>query len=183
MKIIRLEADRIKVFLSERDLSDMHIDASSLSPDSPELSLFLCEVLDAVKAETGFSAEQGQIIAEATNNGDGIELMLSHVKKAPSKGRGSQRSGYTTFEFSGFDSLCGMLINVAPPYLAAMRLYTYRDRFYLAVPRRKIPALVYEYSIKNHRTSPAESFLGEHGKLLADGYRLLCMSFALKKMN
>lgn len=183
MKIVRLEADRIKVFLSERDLSNMHIDAKSLSPDSPELSLFLCEVLDAVKAETGFSAEQGQIIAEATHNGDGIELMLSHAKKAPPKERSHQRAAYTAFEFSGFDSLCGMLINVAPSYLAAMRLYTYRDRFYLTVPRRKIPALIYEYSFKNHRTSLAESFLGEYGRLLADGYRLLCMSFALKKMN
>lgn len=183
MKIVRLEADRIKVFLSERDLSDMHIDAKSLSPDSPELSLFLCEVLDAVKAETGFSAEHGQIIAEATNIGDGIELMLSRAKKAPSAAHSRQRAGYAAFELSGFDSLCGMLVNTAPSYLVAMRLYTYRGRFYLTAPRRKIPALIYEFSLKNHRTSPAESFLGEHGRLLADGYRLLCMSFALKKMN
>ena len=45
MKIVKLEPDRIKVILSESDLESMHINSRTLSPDSPELNLFLYEIM------------------------------------------------------------------------------------------------------------------------------------------
>lgn len=184
MKIVRLEQDRIKVVLSDIDLKNMNISLGSLSPDSPELNLFLYEVMDAVKAETGFSAEQGQVLVEATQEADGIVLMLSRSSKAKSRGAGIIRKNeYAVFEFLSFENLSGMLQNVSPAYLLNMRLYSYNDKFYLAVPRRRIPILIYEYSFKNRKSSVVESVLSEYGSLLAGGYKLMCMSIGLKKLK
>lgn len=80
MKIVRVEQDKIKVILSEGDLIDMNIDVESLLPNSPELSGFLRTVIDAVKKETGFSLENGQVTVEATTYCGGIILMLSKVR-------------------------------------------------------------------------------------------------------
>ena len=179
MKIIRLSADRIKVFLSVNDLLEMNIDADALSPTSSQLGAFLYDVLTAVRRETGFGMEEGQVVAEATPVSGGLELMLSHAKEAPE----SPRSSGVAFEFRDKESLLSAIGNISPSYLSAMRLYTYDGSFYLSVPRRKIPAVVYEYSFKNYKSYLTESFLCEHATLLADGYRLLCMYFGIKKMN
>lgn len=186
MKIIRLAPDRIRVVLSEGDLSNMKIDAKALTPDSPKLSVFLCNILAAVREETGFSAEDGQIVAEAITGADGMILELSHAPK-------DRRGGYKEekvvkkdsimFEIVGFDSLAGMLKNISPTHLLSMRLYTCDGKFYIAVPKRRIPAILYEYSLKNRRSAVAESKIAEYGRLIAGGYRLICMASALKKMN
>ncbi len=179
MKITRLDSDRVKVFLSASDLLDMNIDAKSLSPSSPQLGTFLYDILATVREETGFGIGDGQVIAEATPIPGGLELMLSHTKPAPAISRASG----VAFEFPDTDSLLSAVMNIPPSYLAAMRLYAYGDKFYLSAPRRKIPAVIYEFSFKNYKSYLAESFLCEHAALLADGYRLLCMYFGIKKMN
>lgn len=178
MRIVRLEADKIKVVLSATELADMNIDAKSLFPGSPGLNTFLCEILDVVKAETGFSVEDGQILAEASEFSDGIILVLSHPK-----GIKPISSNRVIFELADTDALFGMLTNAPFSCLAGMHLYAYGNSFYLTVPRRKIPALIYEYSLKNNKSSITESILCEHGKRLAGGYRLLSMAAAVKKLN
>ncbi len=188
MKIVRLEQDKIKVVLSDADLENMNIDASSLSPTSPELSLFLCEVMDAVKAQTGFSAEQGQVVVEAAQEPGGIVLLLSKHPNTSDKCknrsiRTARKNDCAVFEFLSFENLIGMLRNVSPLYLLNMRLYSYNDKFYLSVPRRRIPILIYEYSFKNRKSAVAESILAEYGSLLAGGYKLMCISTGLKKLN
>lgn len=187
MKIIKLEQDRIKVILSDSDLMEMNIDISDLTPNSPELSLFMCEVMDAVKAETGFSADQGQVIVEATSCDDGIVLMLTKIKKgypyAKIRGvRAVKKNECILFEFADFDALLGMLINIDCKYVANMNLYKYMNRFYLAVPRGKIPLLIYEYSLRSRRSAVAESVVAEYGRLIAGGYKLADMALDLKKM-
>ncbi len=184
MKIVKLEQGRIKVVLYENDLKNMKIDLSSLSPGSPELGRFLCEVMDAVKVQTGFSAEDGQMLVEATQVDGGIVLMLSRSNAEKSRIIPSLKKGDTVvFEFLSFDNLLGMLKNVSPLYLLNMKLYTYHSKFYLAVPRRRIPILIYEYSFKNRKSPIAESILAEYGNLLAGGYRLMGMAAGLKKLN
>lgn len=179
MKIIRLDSDRVKVLLSASDLLDMNIDADTLSPSSSKLGTFLYDILTVVRAETGFGTDGGQVVAEATPVSGGLELMLSHPRSAPEFPRASG----VAFEFSDRESLLGAIGNIPPSYLASMRLYAYGDRFYLSAPRRKVPAVIYEFSFKNYKSSLAESFLCEHADLVADGYRLLCMYFGIKKMN
>lgn len=186
MKIIRLEQDKIKVILSESDLMDMNIDIESLAPNSPELSVFLRTVIDEVKRETGFSMENGQVTVEATTYCGGIVLMLSKARlKEKSKIKGVRVSGKkesTIFEFFDFDDLSGMLLNTEKRYILAMRLYSYKNRFYLAIPKNSVPFLVYEFSLSSKKSAVSESVLAEYGTFLADGNRLFCMVKGLKKI-
>lgn len=188
MKIIRIEQDRIKVILSEDDLTDMNIDIASLTPDSPELSLFLCEIMDAVKAETGFSLESGQVIVEATASDNGIILLLSRTGQRTDRARirgvrAVRKNETVIFEFISFDDVADLLANINGIYTSKMRLYVCFSRFYLAVPRNSIPVLIYEYSMHNRRTSVAESILSEHGRLIAEGTKLCKIADILKKIK
>ena len=188
MKIIRIEQDRIKVILSEDDLTDMNIDIANLTPDSPELSLFLCEIMDAVKAETGFSIESGQVVVEAAASDDGIVLLLSRIRQRTDRTRirgvrAVRKNETVIFEFTSFEDVAGLLANIDGIYVSKMRLYICYGGFYLAVPRNSIPILIYEYSMHNRRTSVAESILSEHGRLIADGTKLCKMADTLKKIK
>lgn len=176
MKIERLAPNKVRVFVTEYDLLDMKMDAKSITPDSPKLSVFLHKVLEEVKTETGFSIDGGQVIAEAFPKADGIILEFSRVKEAAPKTN-------VLFEITGFEALSEMLKNISPTYLLNMRLYLCDDNFYVAVPKRRIPAIIYEYSLKNRKAAAAESKIAECGRLIAGGYRLMCMASALKKMN
>lgn len=182
MKIIRLTAHRVRVFLSERDLFDMHIDSGRLSPSSPELDVFLSEVLEAVKRETGFTLDGGRVLAEATPEENGIILDLSRVpeEKEPPK---LIKKDNMVFEISEFDNLAELLKNIHPQRLLNMRLYSVNGKFYVVVPKRRAPAILYEYSLKNFKSALAESEIAERGKLIAGGYKLVYMRDALKKIN
>ena len=184
MRIIRLEQDRIKVILSERELIDMNIDIETLSPNSPELSGFLRTVMDAVRAETDFSLENGQVMVEASTYKDGIVLMLSRAKQK-SKIRGVKVSGKKesmVFEFRSFDDLGKMLLNTERRYILSMRLYRHKDRLYTAIPKSSIPFLIYEFSLQNGKSAICESVLSEYGHLVAEGDKLLIMAKGLKKI-
>lgn len=183
MKIVRLTPDRVRVFLTGGDLCDMKIDAAALSPDSPRLSLFLYEILEAVKEETGFSILDGQVVAEATPRADGIVLELSKTQKREQKSERVIKKDSIVFEITGFETLSEMLKNTHTAYLLNMRLYSYEGNYYVAVPKRRVPAIMYEYSLKNRKSTVAESKIAEYGRLIAGGYRLMCMATALKKIN
>ncbi|MBO5060912.1 MAG: adaptor protein MecA [Clostridia bacterium] len=188
MKIVRLETDRIRVILSDVDLIDMNIDVQTLTPGSPTLSRFLCNILDAVRAETGFAAKEEQVIIEASQHEGGLVLTLSKISRAADKPkvrtlRSAKKGDNAVFEFLTFDDLLDMIKNTTPAYLISMRLYAYLDRFFLSVPKRRIPAIIYEYSLKSRKSPLSESIIAEYGKLLAGGYKLTCMAVGLKKMN
>lgn len=178
MKITKLSSDRVKVFLSENDLLDMNIDAQELTPAHPHLGAFLYDILAAVRKETGFSMDDGQVIAEATATNCGIELMLSHPRVSAPSGRCG-----IIFEFCDKESLLGAIVGILPSYLASMRLYSYCGKFFLSAPRRRIPPAIYEFSFKNYKSPLAETFLSEHAMLIADAPRLLSMYFGIKKMK
>ena len=182
MKIVRLEPDRVRVFLSELDLFSMNIDIDSITADSSKLSVFLYEVLAAVKAQTGFSLEDGQVLAEATPKPDGVVLELFRAKKEEDAVKTVKRDS-VVFEIADFDSLSLMLKNISSAYLLNMRLYLLDGAFYVAVPKRRVPPIIFEYSIKNRKMRAFEAYLSEYGRLVAGGYRLICMAAALKKIN
>ena len=181
MKIVKLAVDRIRVFLSDIELMNMKVDAGDLTPESPTLSTFLCEVLEAVKEETGFSIEDGQIVAEATQRSDGIVLELSHLK--PEKKLVKAIKDSVIFEFDGFDCLSEMLKNLSAIQLLNMRLYVFNENFYVTVPKKRVPAIMYEYSLKCGKSAVLESRIDEYGRLVAGGYRLIQMAALLKKIN
>ncbi len=182
MKIIKLESKKIEVLVSEEELIGMDITPSALLPPSPQLSRFLGHVLDKIESETGFGAFEEQVVIEAEVKNSGIVLTLSGLsKKSPYKI--SKKIYSVLFEFPEFDDLSALLQNIPTAHLFGMRLYAYSDRFFLAVPRRNIPVIIYEYSLKKRKSSISESIIAEHGKKLADGYGLACMAAELKKIN
>ncbi len=183
MKIVRLTPDRVRVFLTGGDLLNMHIDSEALSPDSPRLSLFLYEILEAVKAETGFSLSDGQVVAEAIPKEGGIILELSHLAGREQKPTKSIKKDSIIFEITDFDALSDMLKNIQTAQLLNMRLYFAEGNYYVAVPKKRVPAIIYEYSLKYRKSPVAESKIAEYGCLIAGGYRLMCMASALKKIN
>ena len=181
MKIVKLAGDRVRVFLTMADLIDMKIDSSKISPDSPSLSLFLYEILEAVKEETGFSLNGGQVVAEATPKEDGFVLELSRLEdKEKAK---PVKKDSIVFEISGFDALSGFLKNIQVACLLNMRLYFCDGNYYMAVPKKRVPAIIYEYALKSRKSAVAESKIAEYGRFIAGGYRLMCMASALKKIN
>jgi len=181
MKIVKLAHDRVRVFLTIGDLVDMKIDTGKLTPDSPQLSLFLYEILEAVKEETGFSLADGQVVAEATPKEDGIILDLSHLEGQ--KLTKTIKKDSIVFEITGFEALSSMLKNIQMAYLLNMRLYFCDGNYYIAVPKKRVPAIIYEYALKSRKSAIAESKIAEYGQLIAGGYRLMCMASALKKIN
>ena len=163
----------------------MHIDLERLSPNSPELNSFLGEVLKEVKDETGFSVGDGKVLAEATPDSKGIILDLCHI---PENARlqdaaKPQKRDSIVFEMSGFEPLTEMLKNVSTQQLLGMRLYSMDGKFYVSVPKKRTPAVMYEFSLKNSKSPVAESKLSEYGRLIAGGYRLMHMGAMLKKIN
>ena len=186
MKIVKLEQDRIKVILSESELIDMNIDVERLLPNSPELSGFLRIVMEEVRKETGFSIENGQVMVEASTYKDGIVLLLYRAKtKEKGKIKGVRVAGKkecVIFEFFSFDDLAAMLLNIEKRYISSMRLYRHNGALYIAIPKNSIPFLMYEFSLKNRKSTVYENALSEYGTLLADGNKLLLMTNRLKNM-
>lgn len=183
MKIVKLAQDRVRVFLTLADLLNMKMDTETLTPDSPQLSLFLYEILEAVKAETGFSLADGQVVAEATPKEDGIILELSHLEGREQKVVKPIKKDSMIFEITGFEALSSLLKNIQTAYLLNMRLYFCDGNYYMATPKRRVPAIIYEYALKCRKSAIAESKIAEYGTLVAGGYRLMCMASALKKIN
>lgn len=182
MKIVKLTRDRVRVFLTVGDLLEMKVDSGKLTPDSPQLSLFLYEILEAVKEETGFSMQDGQVIAEATPKDDGIILELSHLEDREQRVKPIKKDSIM-FEITGFEELEALLKNIQTAHLLNMRLYFCDGNYYVAVPKKRVPAIMHEYALKSQKSAMAESKIAEYGRLIAGGYRLICMASALKKIN
>jgi len=184
MKIVKLEKDKIKVILTQSDLDNMDIDINDITPNSPEISKFLSEILRTVKEETGFTIEDSQTVVEATTFGMGVILVFSKVKKNYVKGiKAIKKDDRVAYEFFGFDDLLGLLVNVDYASILDMRLYQYMNSFFITLPKNNVPILIYEYSLKNRSSCIAESLLSEYGRFLGDGKSILAMVLELKKIN
>lgn len=185
MDIIRIDRDRVRVLLSNEELGEMDLDASSLSPDSPRLTELLSAVMEAVKEETGFSVENERAVVRASIHESGVTLMISHTRRGNRKNgmRAVRRNDTVVFEIPDFDGLCGLLCNIKAEYIRRMCLYIFAKRFYLAVPRGEIPVLIYEYSMHNRCSPVAESVAAEYGVRIAEGETLCKMADCVKKMQ
>lgn len=186
MKIIRLAQDRIKVILSDDELLEMNIDIKNITPDSPELKIFLHDIMEVVQEEVGYASDDGRTMVEATIFSGGIVLIISRVKNPAAKSVGIRavcKKDNIVFKFCGFDALTGFLINTEAENLSVMRLYQCGEDFYLAIPRNAVPIIIYEYAMHNCRACYAESVSSEYGILIADGSELINMVQILKKIK
>lgn len=185
MRIERIEQDRIKVTLSDAELEDMNINIGMLTENSSEVDTFLVEIMEIIKAETGFCTENAQTVIEAIPERDGVVLLVSKIPRRRNiRGvRAVRRDETCILEFESFDDVCGMITNLPAETLEKMRLYRQHDRFYIATGRKNITALMYEYCTRCKKSSAAEARLGEYAVLLADGGALAEIALNAKKLK
>ena len=191
MKIEKIEANKIKVSLSALDLIDMNINVKSLTPDSPRLHNFLYEIMEKVKAETGFNPYSGQVVVEATPHDDGITLTVTKLvldevpvkKRRPKNIRVSSHkvASKLTYSFSSFEDVCNLfLINNAEDFSSG-KLYEYLENFYMVIPKND-SLQIHEFGDCCGKLSLSETFLAEHGKLHAKGESLVNMARGVQNL-
>ncbi len=185
VKIEKLEMNKIKVTLSAMDLVDMNVNVRMLTPNSPHLHDFLHEVMEKVRAETGFNPYNGQVVVEATPKEDGIILTVTKLgeekKKRPKKIKVSTVKGRYTYRFSSFENLCELFRNKDSEVFSKSALYEYMDKFYMVIPKGAISGIS-EFAEKYSGILLNEYFLKEHGKCHAECERLVSMAEGVRNM-
>lgn len=190
MKIEKIEVNRIKVTLSAPDLLDMNINIKSLTPGSPKLHGFLYDIMERVRKETGFNPYNGQVVVEATPEGDGVVLTVTKLndekncRQRPKKVRVIQPQNVKklTYKFESFEHVCELFLHSEPENFSEGGLYEYMNIFYMVLPKNAVPALA-EFGTAKNMYALSESFLAEHGKLHAKGEKLVNMAYGVKRMG
>ena len=187
LKIEKIEINKIRVTLSALDLIDMNVSVKSLTPDSPMLHGFLHEVMEKVKAETGFNPYSGQVMVEATPSDDGIVLIvtkLSEEKKKKPKGirvTGHRSASKITYRFRHFENVCNAFLHTDSKKFEKASLYEYMDNFYIVIHKGLVAGMS-EFGDARDAVSLSESFLEEHGKLHAKNESLVNMAEGVKEL-
>ena len=181
MKIEKVESDKIKVTVFPEDLEMFNLNIKKINPDSPELRIFLCEIMKKVQVETNFDPFDGQVIVEATPCGNELILMVSKlaekkkfdrsriknvraVKKMPEK---------YIYKFENFDAVCSCIKNIYLQNYEISELYSMDDSFYLAFDSDKSNISIGEYAKLCRKGEVCYSYLAEYGELIATGKKLL----------
>lgn len=189
MKIEKIEMNKIKVTISALDLVNMNINIKSLTPNSPSLHDFLFEVMEEVRAQTGFNPYSGQVVVEATPSEGGIILTVTRLAEEnpapcrPKKVRvvGHRSPQKLTYSFSSFENLCELFSASETAEFVKASLYEYNEQFFLTLPKHNNLSLA-EFATPADSASLGESFLGEHGKLHAEGKSLVRMAEGVKEL-
>lgn len=180
MRIEKIESNKIKVTLFLEDLEMFNINVKKMKPNSPELHSFLCEVLKKVRAETNFDPYDGQVVVEATPNGDGLVLLVSklmapavHKEKPDLKKIKQVRAVKKTQNncrficcFDEFEALCDFLKS-GPLFLKSSVLYKAFNKFFLAYSAVKPDMRLREFARVIKNGEMIEAYLKEHGEVVA----------------
>ncbi len=188
MRIERIEGNRsIRVLLTQNDLSEMNVNIRTLTSDSPELHSFLFKVMDFIREETGFNASSGQIVVEASPQGDGVILTVTKISpdKKPTKVNPknirvkAKKTKKHIYRFEDFEALWAYLTIASSDSLSGMKLFEC-DSTYFAVTDR-LECAITEFAAVLPPIGTSNVFLSEHGRLVAEGDGLLTMAEELKK--
>ena len=195
MKIEVVE-NKIKVSLSLNDLLYYNIKPESFLPNSPELHKFLFHIMENVKEETGFNPYTGQVIVEAVQADSGITLYISRIKKERKTDTGkkiniravkSKKTNKNRYMFRDFETLCNVLTMLPESSLENSILYKFENTFYYILKTEvlfeKTHCILSEHCTSFGGMMYTESFLKEHGTLIASGKKLVLMADGIKQMN
>lgn len=174
MELFKMKDGSVRAVITKRDLEKMKL--GGINHGTPDFGILMRKIIEAVCAESGFSADGGRILAEVVFAEGRMILTLSQMP-------GRIYREPVIFRMDCFDALCGLLSNINGKYLRRMRLYEYRGKYFLAVPRGSVPAILYEYSVRVGKSNIIEGILSEHGKMIADGDKLYVMGKELKDCN
>lgn len=199
MKIEILEKNKVKVSLSMEDLLIYNLKPEHLTPDSPQLHKFLFQIMENVERETGFNPHNGQVVVEATQNSEGITLIISKLKhvaapKKPPRSKvksirpvvHSKISETIVYRFDQFEHLCTALSHIQKDTLHGSRLYAYEKSFYLVSDYGHGPQqdhfAICEFCSSYGNGVYEEAFVREHGSCIAAGPSLVSMADGIKNL-
>ncbi|MBQ7794889.1 MAG: adaptor protein MecA [Clostridia bacterium] len=190
MKIERVEGNRrIRVLLTQNDLTEMNINIGTLTSDSPELHSFLFKVMDFIKEETGFNANSGQIMVEASPADGGVILTVTRIlperkvrKVSPKNVRVKKKTGTERlYRFADFEVISAYLCEADSEYLSKMKLFECGDTFFIAAASTDRRISEFAQALPPIGTNTV--FLSEHGRLIAEGEGLVFMAEEIKKLK
>lgn len=192
MRIERLEGNRkIRVLLSKDDLDEMNINIKTITPDSPDLHRFLFRIMEYIKRETGFVAEHGQVMVEASPQQDGVILTVTRIEQTRETGKRRLRTVRAKSKavipelyicrFYDFDAMCKYFSVADLSDEFCGKLFEYDGAFYLC--SGMYPKYITEFAELTERGKSAELFLFEQAKLVAEGEELNKMIKNIKNMN
>lgn len=197
VQIEKEDSNKIRVILRPIDLREMNVSVESLKPDSPQLHSFLYEIMERVRAETGFNPYSGQIMVEALPIGEGMVLNVTRIMppkkatadsslnikrvKAVLKESGQRR---TAFVFDSFDDLCNALTVLNKETLIRSDYYKLNSKNILLVSGALFQekSVLKEYSVSYKTGRMIDSYMSEHGKHIAGGERLVSMADGISRL-
>ena len=194
MKIEKLSINKIKITVSQCDLSDWNMSLENFRPDSPHVREFLKLLIAQAKAETGLNVPGDTVMVEAMPIDNDFVFFVTWLDKGGANQstkrdlrRRLQNKEYRAIKkptavppvrddvvcrFDSFDAFADMLkASNDPAKFAACTLYKYDSAYYLVVPAGvegllQIAAILSEFGNIVYEKHRA-SFLGEHGTFIA----------------
>lgn len=197
MRIERLSDSRIRVTLTTADLMGLNITIEQLRADSKELHAFLFNIMETIKAETGFNPYNGQVVVEATPYSEGISIVISKIHTSASEvGRQKKIKSITPhikksepeiFYFECMDDLCAALVETEKEALIKGSLYKLENEYCIILnsERKNLKSrnVLLEYAMRRKLGIAHESFVKEHGRLIAEMENLVVMTEKIKNLT
>lgn len=201
MKIQIINSNKVRVEITNADLTSYDMDMESLKPESPKLHQFLFHIMENVRHKTGFNPYSGQIMVEASGMSGGISLTISRIgarrelsetekqrlrrarpvlKKTDSK----KTSGFSFKKLETLFAACGHL---ASHEIAESSIYKYNQGYYLYLrtnsENERARAVLSEFCDMHGERVYGIRFIREHGELIADGKKLADICANIRIMN
>lgn len=150
MKIEKINEDKLRIILTSNDLQEKNIDIHSFVSNSIESQKLFWDMLDEAEKQTGFKAQNCQLVIEALAvNGGNFILTVTKVKsdevasklktkkaKVSAKIKNPKLSESTNIykfdDFENFISFCKFIPKKqVPALLDDVCLYEYENEYYL----------------------------------------------------
>ncbi len=171
----KLSGDRIKIVVSDEDLSLWGLTASSIVHNSPEAQDIFWYMIRKAEAETGFFAGEARLMVEALpQKNDGIILFMTKLSDEseyapfPDFGEDARRlykypkEPFSLYAFSSFDALEKVLPLL--PALKDSRLYYDKGTYFLGLlsGTKQAEHLLSEYGTHIKENTDTFLYLEEH---------------------
>ncbi len=161
MELILIDENKLKIMLSDTDMTDYSLDVDSLDYENTETRDIFWSILDRARAETGFDAQRGRVLIQLyPSRRGGCEMYVTRLnmdierrKKDTSVSGGKRECGY---RFDNLDDICAVCRRLAGlGYEDESDAFYHDGRYYLFIREPEENAYI---PLSDH------SFIREYGK-------------------
>ena len=197
MNIEIIGKDRIKVTLSETEMSERNLTNDVLVNKSELLNEFLFEIMEEVREKTEFNPYNGQVVVEAIRGSEGLMLIISKAEPEKRKLTKADKERYKKatpvikkkeerkriYIFENFENLCSAVVRLDTESFEKSSMHRVGKNFYFYLVQKegfsKSSSILSEYC--NRKAHPQIiSYVREHSDLTFNGEELKKMSEELK---